>query len=63
VCGEFFSFHGGFFEMAKPVSTVFHPHFEGSELMAQDYCGSFINIDETTIQYQHNWHVCKMLKQ
>ena len=34
--------------MAKPVSTVFHPGFDATELIAQDYCGFSIHVDQTT---------------
>jgi hypothetical protein len=59
VCVEYSCFHAGFFYMAKPVSTVFHPGYDATKLMAQDYCGFSTHVDQTT-EWQHNCHFCKM---
>jgi hypothetical protein len=49
--------------MTKPASTVFHPGFDDTQLMAQDYCGCFTHNDQTTVQWQHNCHFYKKLEQ
>ena len=61
VCG-YSCFHAGIFYMAKPISTVFQPDFDATELMAQDYCGFSTHVDQTT-EWQHNCHFCKMPEQ
>lgn len=48
VCVENSCFHAGFFKIAKPVSTVFHPGFDPTELMAQDYYGFSTHVEQTT---------------